>query len=79
MATIGYVRVSTIDQDLDIQVAALKREGCTTIRSEKRSGPTTQGREELRKSASLRGSRRPRLPESTRADPRRSIRPRCAR
>jgi DNA invertase Pin-like site-specific DNA recombinase len=47
MTTIGYARVSTTDQDLDIQVAALKREGCTTIRSEKRSG-TTAGRDELR-------------------------------
>jgi hypothetical protein len=36
------------DQDLDIQITALRREGCTTIRSEKRSGTTTEGREELR-------------------------------
>jgi hypothetical protein len=41
MTTVGYARVSTTDQDLDIQIAALKREGCTTIRSEKRSGTST--------------------------------------
>src|ERR1700686_1062246 len=48
MTTIGYERVSTTDQELDIQVAALKRGGCTTIRSEKRSGTSTANREELR-------------------------------
>jgi DNA invertase Pin-like site-specific DNA recombinase len=47
-STIGYARVSTTDQDLDIQITTLKREGCTTIRSEKQSGTTTEGREELR-------------------------------
>jgi hypothetical protein len=36
-------RVSTAEQDLDTQIAALKREGCTTIRSEKRSGAPLQG------------------------------------
>jgi DNA invertase Pin-like site-specific DNA recombinase len=41
-------RVSTIDQDLSIQKAALRAAGCDVIRAEKRSGTTTAGREELR-------------------------------
>jgi DNA invertase Pin-like site-specific DNA recombinase len=32
----------------EIQITALKREGCTTVRSEKKSGTTTANREELR-------------------------------
>jgi DNA invertase Pin-like site-specific DNA recombinase len=47
MTTIGYARVSTTDQ-LSIQEAALKAAGCDVIRAEKRSGTTTQGREELK-------------------------------
>jgi hypothetical protein len=48
MTTIGYARVSTTDQDLSIQEAALKAAGCQVIRAEKRSGTTTEGREALR-------------------------------
>jgi DNA invertase Pin-like site-specific DNA recombinase len=48
MTTIGYARVSTTDQDLTIQIEALKAAGCDVIRQEKASGTTTEGRAEFR-------------------------------
>ena len=47
MTVIGYARVSTTDQDLSIQEAALRAGGCDVIRAEKQSGTSTQGRAEL--------------------------------
>jgi len=43
----GYARVSTTDQDLAIQEAALKAAGCEIIRADKVSGTSTNGRTEL--------------------------------
>ena len=47
MALIGYARVSTKDQDFDLQVEALKNTGCERVFSEKQTGTTTKGRDEL--------------------------------
>lgn len=47
MTKIGYARVSTIDQDFEIQQQRLKAEGCVIIRAEKVSGASREGRTEL--------------------------------
>ena len=47
MTFFGYARVSTLEQDLGIQEAALRAAGCQTIRAEKKSGTERSGRTEL--------------------------------
>jgi DNA invertase Pin-like site-specific DNA recombinase len=48
MARYGYARASSTDQDVSIQLAALKKADCEIVRSEKVSGTSRNGREELR-------------------------------
>ena len=44
---IGYARVSTIQQNLDRQLGALRASGCESIFAEKASGKDVKGRPEL--------------------------------
>jgi DNA invertase Pin-like site-specific DNA recombinase len=48
MAKFGYARVSTGDQYLSTQIERLKTAGCEPVRSEKVSGTSVNGREELK-------------------------------
>lgn len=47
-AKIGYARISTLDQNLDAQIAALKAAGCGMVRTEQKSGASLEGRTELK-------------------------------
>ncbi len=47
MSLYGYARVSSTNQDLEIQREKLRAAGCQVIREEKMSGTTRQGRREL--------------------------------
>ena len=45
---VGYARVSSVDQNLDVQLEILKSFGCKKIYQEKVSGTSTQGRNKLK-------------------------------
>jgi len=47
MAIIGYARVSSVGQSLDIQETQLAEAGCEKVFSEKVTGTTTKGRDAL--------------------------------
>tara|TARA_R110000850_G_scaffold233932_1_gene358765 strand:+ start:147 stop:707 length:561 start_codon:yes stop_codon:yes gene_type:complete len=49
MAVVGYARVSSVGQSLEVQETALREAGCDIVFSEKRTGTTQAGREELRR------------------------------
>jgi DNA invertase Pin-like site-specific DNA recombinase len=47
MSICGYARVSSAGQSLDVQLEQLKAAGCEKMFSEKRTGTTTEGRDQL--------------------------------
>jgi Resolvase, N terminal domain len=47
MATYGYARVSSSDQSTDTQVQKLTAAGCQVVRTEKLSGKSREGRDQL--------------------------------
>ena len=47
MTKLGYARVSSTSQSTNIQDEALKAAGCSTVRTEKVSGKSRDGRDEL--------------------------------
>ena len=47
MATYGYARVSASDQSTDTQVQQLTAAGCQVVRTEKLSGKSREGRDQL--------------------------------
>mgnify|MGYP001801874643 CR=1 FL=1 len=46
-ARIGYARTSTVEQNLDAQIAALEAAGCSMVRTEQKSGARLDDRREL--------------------------------
>lgn len=53
---IGYARVSTVHQNLDRQLAALRAAGCKSIFAEKASGRDVKGRPELERAIDALGT-----------------------